>query len=144
MTAIPDSIRDLIASGPYAHLTTLNADGSPQTSVVWVGIEDDEFVCGHMNAWQKVKNIQRDGRVSMSLLGQSKNAIGLLEHLIVYGTARITEGGAADLLQRLARIYMGPDVVFPPEPYRSNPGFITRIKPTRYTGVGPWTHQPTA
>lgn len=138
MTEIPQHVRDLIATGPYAHLTTLNADGSPQVSVVWVGIEDDEFVCGHMGAWQKVKNIQNDGRVSMSMLGHKKNPMGLLEYLIIYGTARITEGGAADLLQRLARIYMSPDVVFPPEPYRSSPGFITRIKPARFAGVGPW------
>jgi hypothetical protein len=43
----PASVRDLIASGPLAHLTTINADGSPQVTVVWVGIEDDEFVCAH-------------------------------------------------------------------------------------------------
>ena len=138
MTAIPESVRKLIASGPYAHLTTLNADGSPQLSVVWVGIENDEFVLGHMGAWQKVKNVRRDQRVCLSMLGHEKNAMGLLEYLIVYGKARITEGGAADLLQRLAHIYMGPSVVFPPEPYRSNPGFITRIAADRFAGVGPW------
>ena len=139
MTAIPRVIHDLVATGPYAHLTTLNADGSPQVSVVWIGIEDDELVCGHMGAWQKVKNVRRDPRVCLSMLGQKKNPMGLLEYLVVHGKARVTEGGAADLLQRLARIYMGPDVVFPPEPYRSsNPGFITRIEPSRYAGVGPW------
>jgi hypothetical protein len=42
---IPASVRDLIASGPLAHLTTLNPNGSPPVTVVWVGIEDDEFVC---------------------------------------------------------------------------------------------------
>jgi PPOX class probable F420-dependent enzyme len=139
MTAIPESIRALIATGPYAHLTTLNRDGSPQVSVVWVGIENDELVCGHMGAWQKVKNVQRDARVCMSMLGHQKNPMGLLEYLIVYGNARITEGGAADLLQRLARVYLGPDAVFPPEPYRSNPGFITRITPDRFAGTGPWS-----
>jgi PPOX class probable F420-dependent enzyme len=139
MTAIPQSVRDLIAKGPYAHLTTANADGSPQVSVVWVGIERDELVCGHMGTWQKVKNIRNDSRVALSMLGHQKNAMGLLEYLIVYGQARITEGGAADLLQRLARIYMAPDVVFPPEPYRSStPGFVTRITPARFAGVGPW------
>ena len=83
--------------------------------------------------------MRRDSRVCMSMLGHQKNAMGLLEYLIVHGQARITEGGAADLLQRLARIYMAPDVVFPPEPYRSNPGFITRIAPARFGGVGPWS-----
>src|SRR5262249_15625809 len=56
----------------------------------------------------------------------------------LYGRARITEGGAANLLQRLAHIYLGPDVEFPPASYRNNPGYITRIAPSRFAGVGPW------
>jgi PPOX class probable F420-dependent enzyme len=135
---IPDSVRELIATGPYAHLVTLNEDGSPQVTLVWVGIEKGEFVCGHMGEWRKVKNVRRDPRVSLSLLGTKKNPMGLLEYLVVYGRARVTEGGAADLLQRLARVYLGPDVLFPPEPYRSRPGYITRIEPTRLAGIGPW------
>jgi PPOX class probable F420-dependent enzyme len=135
---IPESVRDLIATGPQAHLTTLNSDGSPQVTLVWVGIEDDEFVIGHMGVWQKVKNMRRDPRVALSLLGRGKNPMGLQEYLVIYGRARITEGGAADLLQRLAHIYLGPNVEFPPAPYRNNPGYITRISPTRFAGVGPW------
>jgi hypothetical protein len=92
-----------------------------------------------MGAWQKVKNIQRDSRVALSLLAPGKNALGLQEYLVVYGNARITEGEAADLLQRLAHVYLGPGVEFPPEPLRSKPGYITRIKPDRFSGVGPWS-----
>jgi len=135
---ISAEIRELIATGPLAHLTTLNPDGSPQVTVVWVGIEDDEFVCGHMGVWKKVQNIQRDSRVALSMLGHGKNALGLQEYLVVYGQARITEGGGAALLQRLAYTYIGPEVVFPPEPIRSQPGYITRIAPQRFTGNGPW------
>jgi hypothetical protein len=61
----------------------------------------------------------------------------LLEYLVVYGTARVTEGGAAEVLQRLAHTYLGPDVVFPPMP-DPPPGFVTRITPERLGGVGPW------
>jgi hypothetical protein len=57
---IPESIRALIATGPPAYLTTLNADGSPQVTLVWVGTEDDEIVIPHMRVWQKVKNMRRD------------------------------------------------------------------------------------
>jgi PPOX class probable F420-dependent enzyme len=121
---ISEDVRQLIDSGPLAHLTTLNADGSPQVSVVWIGIEDDEFVCGHMGVWQKVKNIRRDPRVALSLLGRGKNRFGLEQYLVVYRVARISEGGAVPLLQRLARIYLGPEVVFPPEPLRSRPGYV--------------------
>jgi PPOX class probable F420-dependent enzyme len=135
---IPDSIRELIATGPYAHLTTLNSDGSAQVTVVWVGIEENEFVVGHMAAHKKVQNIRRDPRVVMSMLGRRKNSMGLHEYLVIHGTARITEGGAAALLQRLAHIYMGPDVEFPPASIRENPGYITRLSPARFGGVGPW------
>ncbi len=51
---IPDSVKSLVATGPHAHLTTLNADGSPQVTVVWVGLEDDEFVIAHMGVWHKL------------------------------------------------------------------------------------------
>lgn len=135
---IPESVKALVDAGPHAHLTTLNKNGSPQVSLVWIGIENDEFVIGHMGLWQKVKNVMQDPRVSLSFLGREKSEIGLLEYVIVYGHAYITEGGAADLLQRLAYIYMGPNIEFPPEPYRHNPGYVTRIKPKRLAGVGPW------
>lgn len=49
----------------------------------------------------------------------------------------VTEGGAPELLARLATTYLGPDVKFPPmdDP---PPGFVTRITVARIGGVGPW------
>jgi PPOX class probable F420-dependent enzyme len=135
---IPQNVRELIATAPLIHLTTLNRDGSPQVSVVWMGIENDEFVSGHLHLHQKVKNVRRDPRVVFSCLGRGKNPLGLREYLVVHGKARVTEGGAPALLQHLARLYLGPDVVFPPEPLRNQPGWITRIKPERFGGIGPW------
>jgi PPOX class probable F420-dependent enzyme len=138
MSTIPQSVRDLIATAPLIHMTTLNRDGSPQVSVVWMAIENDEFVSGHMRLHQKVKNVRRDPRVVFSCLGHGKNPLGLREYLVVHGKARITEGGAPTLLQRLAHLYLGPDVVFPPEALRDQPGWITRITPERFGGIGPW------
>jgi len=135
---LPESIRDLIATAPVATLTTLNKDGSPQMTVVWVGIEGEEIVAGHLDLHQKIENIRRDPRVALSLLGPGKNAIGLQEYLVIYGDARVTEGGAVPLLQRLARIYLGPDADFPPAALRDRPGFVTRITAQRFAGVGPW------
>src|SRR5499425_2174053 len=135
---IPESVRNVVATGPLAHLTTLNRDGSPQVTVVWIGIEGDELVSAHLRLHHKIKNIRRDPRVAVSLLSPSRNAIGLQEYLVVYGEARVTEGGVVPLLQRLARIYMGPDADFPPGALRDRPGFVTRIAPRRFAGVGPW------
>ena len=113
---IPESIRELIAKAPFAHMTTLNSTGGPQVTVVWVGIENEEFVIGHLHlpTYQKVKNIRRDPRVALSMLSDATNAQGLREYLVVYGDARVTEGGAFDLLQRLGRLYLGPNAVYPP------------------------------
>jgi PPOX class probable F420-dependent enzyme len=138
---IPQSVRELLPKAPLAHLTTLNSDGFPQVTVVWVGIENEEFVIAHMAEHKKVKNVRRDARVALSLLGDKTNAQGLREYVVVYANARVTEAGAADLLQRLARIYLGPDVDFPPAPMRNIAGYITRITPTRFAGVGPWSSQ---
>jgi PPOX class probable F420-dependent enzyme len=135
---IPQSLRELIEKGPLAHLTTLNSSGGPQVTVVWVGIQDEEFVIGHLAVHQKVKSIRRDPRVALSLLGDKTNAQGLREYVVIHGNARVTEGGAVELLQRLAPIYLGPKADFPPATMRNIPGYITRITPARFSGIGPW------
>ena len=138
---IPQSVRDLIARAPLAHLTTLNSKGAPQVTVVWVGIEDEEFVLGHLAVHQKVKNIRRDPRVALSLLSDNTNAQGLREYLVAYGNARVTPGGAVPLLQRLAPLYLGPKADFPPAAMRNIAGYVTRIAPARFSGIGPWVQQ---
>jgi hypothetical protein len=79
---------------------------------------------------------ETDARVTLSMLGHKKTEMGLQEYLVVYGNAYLTEGGAADLLQKLAYSYIGPDVEFPPESVRNQSGFITHIVPQRFAGVG--------
>ena len=113
--------------------------GGLRVSVVWVGIKNEEFVMGHLAVHQKInQNIRRDLRVALSMLSDKTNAQGLREYLVVYGTARVTEGGAVDLLQHLAPLYLGPDADFPPPSMRNIPGFITRITPEHFAGIGPW------
>ena len=130
--------RRLLESDALAHVVTLNPDGSPQVAVVWVGLEDGEIVAGHLDVRQKkLRNLRRDPRVALSIESGVTNPMGLREYLVVHGTARITEGGAAELLHRLARAYLGPDVRFPPmdDP---PPGLVTRIEVERIGGVGDW------
>jgi PPOX class probable F420-dependent enzyme len=137
--AIPESVHKVLEAGRLLHLVTLNRDGSPQISCVWGGIDGDEIVVASFGEYQKIKNVRRDPRVSLSVETDAVNAAGLNEYLVVHGTARVVEGGAAAMLQRLAYIYIGPDVgKFPPGDNEPPPGYITRITPTRYSGVGPW------
>ena len=137
MVTIPDSARQVIESGRLAHLVTLNRDGTAQVTCVWTGTDGDEIVVAHLTEHQKVRNIRRDGRVALSIETDRVNDAGLTEYLVVHGQARIQEGGAPELLQKLAYTYIGPGVRFPP---MDNPpaGYLTRITPSRFSGVGPW------
>ena len=137
MATLPPSARALVESDALAHLVTINSDGSPQVTCVWVGLEGDELASGHLFRQKKLHNIERDPRVALSLEGTKTNEIGLLEYLVVHGRARVEPGGAPELLQRLARVYVGPDVTFPPMP-DPPPGFVIRISIERIGGVGPW------
>ncbi|HTN79976.1 MAG TPA: PPOX class F420-dependent oxidoreductase [Acidimicrobiales bacterium] len=134
---LSEAVRAALTSGHLAHLVTINADGSPQVAAVWVGVEGDDIVSGHLRLQQKIRNVQRDPRVVLSMETGVRNAIGLDEYLIVRGTARVVEGGAPALLQRLAHVYLGPDVKFPPmdDP---PPGYVLHITPEFVGGVGPW------
>ena len=135
---LPESARNLIESGAHAHLVTLNKDGSPQVTIVWAGLDGDDIVMTHLHESRKVRNIRHDNRVAVSLECETRRAMGLAEYFVVYGRAQIESGGALELLQALAHVYLGPDVKFPtmPDP---PPDFITRIKVDRVTGVGEWT-----
>ena len=138
---IPSTLRRLIEFGCPAHLVTLNPDGSPQVTVVWIGLEGDEIVSGHLPRNRKVRNIERDQRVAISLETSTKSAMGLTEYAVIYGRARLQLGGAPQLLQKLAYVYMGPGVKFPPME-NPPPGYVTRIQVDRIDGVGPWTGRP--
>jgi PPOX class probable F420-dependent enzyme len=135
---LPESARALLESGSLAHLVTLNEDGSPHVTCVWVGLDGDEIVSGHLRADQrKLRNVARDPRVALSVEGTEIQPPGLQQYLVVHGRARLVEGGAPELLQRLAHVYLGPDVRFPPmdDP---PPGHVMRIDVQRLGGVGPW------
>ena len=138
MSALHPRARELLESDALVHLVTLNPDGSPQLTCVWVGMDGDEIVSGHMRHRQKLRNVERDPRVVLSVEAPTKNQIGLREYLVVHGHARVEEGGAADLLQRLAHTYMGPDVEFPPGEHDPAAGYVLRIVPQRAGGAGPW------
>jgi len=136
---LPPAARELLESDALAHLVTLGADGAPQVSCVWVGLEGDEIVSGHLSdKQQKLRNVRRDPRVSLSIEGTEIQPPGLKQYLVAHGQARIEPGGAPKLLQRLARVYLGPDVEFPAmdDP---PPGFVIRIAVERLGGVGPWS-----
>ncbi len=138
MVAIPDSARAVLEGPNLAHVVTIDPDGAPQVSCVWVGLDGDEVVFASLGPWRKLRNLERDPRIALSVESPAFTASGMQEYLVIQGTARVEAGGGPELLQELAHVYIGPDVRFPPmdDP---PPGSIVRITVDHLRGVGPWT-----
>jgi PPOX class probable F420-dependent enzyme len=135
-----DAARELIGKGVDATLVTLNPDGSPQVSLVWVALQStpdgDELVTAHLAEHKKVRNARKDPRVAVTIVSTDDPGQAMRPYLAINGTARIVEGGAPDLLKELAQTLSDP-TVFPPAD--APPGFLTRIRIEKVGGIGPWT-----
>jgi PPOX class probable F420-dependent enzyme len=135
---LPDTAKELIRSGALGHLVTANPNGSPQVTCVWVAVDGDDLLTAHLNPrMRKLENVRRNPRVAVSFEGTRIHPPGLREYVVVHGRATIEEGGAPELLQELAHVYLGPDVRFPrmDDP---PPGVRMRIAVDRVGGIGPW------
>lgn len=135
-----DAARELIGQGADATLVTLNPDGSPQVSVVWVALQStpdgDELVTAHLAEHKKVRNVRNDQRVAVTVVSTEDPGGAMRPYLAVNGTARIVEGGAPELLRELAQTLSDPSV-FPPA--GAPPGYLTRIRIDKVGGIGPWS-----
>lgn len=136
MSELSGELRALIESGPMAHLSTINADGSPQVTVVWVGLDGDDLVSGHMGWYAKLRNIERAPRVVLSFDAPRVPGAFLNHYAVLHARATAEPSDDAwNLLNRLAKVYVAPDAEFPaPE----GPGYIVRYSVERVGGVGPW------
>jgi PPOX class probable F420-dependent enzyme len=135
-----DAARDLIGQGADATLVTINPDGSPQVSLVWVALQStpdgDELVTAHLAEHKKVRNVRRDPRVAVTIVALDKAGQGMRPYLSITGTARVVEGGAPELLTQLNPVLGDPNTKFPPD--GAPPGFLTRIRIDKVGGIGPW------
>ncbi|WAJ45301.1 PPOX class F420-dependent oxidoreductase [Mycobacterium sp. Aquia_216] len=135
-----ESARNLIGKGADATLVTLNPDGSPHATLVWVALQStpdgDELVVAHLSDNKKVRNVRTNPRVAATIVSPGNSSQPSL-WLSITGTARIVEGGAPELLNELAHT-LCPDVDFVPE--GAPPGFVTHIRIEKTGGVGPWGH----
>jgi PPOX class probable F420-dependent enzyme len=135
---LPDSAKELIRSGALGHLVTIGSNGAPHVTCVWVAVDGDDLLTAHLNPHlRKLENVRRDPRVTISFEGSEIQPPGLQQYVVVHGRASIEEGGAAELLQELAHVYLGPEVKFPAmdDP---PPGVRIRIEVERVGGIGPW------
>lgn len=118
-----DAAHRLLDDANPAVLATVNPDGSPQTSVVWVARNGDDLLISSAAGRRKVTNIERDARVSLTVYDRADP----LRYLEARGTATVTEDAGRELAVALAEQYEGPGAG---EEYRQLPPDVVRVAVT--------------
>jgi PPOX class probable F420-dependent enzyme len=139
MATIPDPVRGLLATGPLAHVVTLDPDGSPFVTLAWAGFDGDELVFATFfgTDQRKLRNLRRDPRVTLSFQAKEHPGEGLHPYVVIRGRARISEGGALAVMDRLAEHYVGPGARYPMRDVP--PGVVTHVTVEEIYGQGPWS-----
>ena len=139
MATITPAARALIEAGPFGHIITLDPDGTPYVTLAWVGVEGDHLVWSTFFDQRKVDNLRRDPRITISFQAREDDGGFLYPYLVAQGTATITEGGAMEVMDRLAPAYMGVDRF----PNRDMPAGLTiRVRVDKVYGTGKWRDDP--
>jgi PPOX class probable F420-dependent enzyme len=142
MTVVPHSLRELLATGPLATVATIDPDGAPHLTLSWAGLDGDEIVMATFFnlAQRKLQNLRRDPRVVFTFQAKEFSGQGLWPYAVVQGHVdRITEGGALEVMDRLAEFYIGPGQSYP---MRDVPeGVVVHIVIDRIYGQGPWARE---
>jgi len=140
MAAIPAPAQALLGTDAVAHAWTCNPDGSPQVSVVWVLVQDDEIVFGTDASSQKARNLALNSRIVLSIEDWERNDRGFQRHLVIHGHATVERGPDPELMDRLAYKYLG--LTRHPLALRDSPtAVVVRVRIDRISGVGPWVDE---
>jgi PPOX class probable F420-dependent enzyme len=126
MTELPDKAKALLDAPEFATIATLNPDGQPQLTVVWVERDGDDVLVSTIKGRQKYRNIERDPKVTLLVFPKDRP----YEYVEVRGTATMTEEGGRELIDRLCTQYTGG------ERYKGDDGtdnvrVVVRIVPTK-------------
>jgi PPOX class probable F420-dependent enzyme len=134
MATITEGVRAFLAAAPYAHIVTLDPDGTSHVSMAWAGLDGDDLVWASFVDQHKLNNLRRDPRITVSFEQRAPSDELLHPYLVIRGRATITEGGAPPVMDRLGETYIGG-----PFPNRDMPeGFVIRVEIDEIYGLGPW------
>ncbi|MGV9836751.1 PPOX class F420-dependent oxidoreductase [Nocardia niigatensis] len=129
MTELHEHMRNMLDGRNFAVVATMNEDGSPHTSVIWVDRDGDTLVFTTTAQRRKGRNLARDPRVSVTVL-DSQNPYRTID---IAGTAELVPDPDKELPARLSRKYVGE--LPPPEPSEVQ-RWIVRVIPDRITAFG--------
>jgi len=136
MATIPRGAREFLATGPLAHIVTLNPDGTPHVTLAWAGVDGDGLIWSSFSDQHKFDNLRRDPRITLSFQAHESGGEGLHPYLVIRGTATIEPGGALEVMDHLAQWYIGPDATYPARDLPS--GWTFRVTVDKFYGQGPW------
>ena len=128
---LPQSVKTLLQDKAYGHVVTYNDKGTAQLTMVWMDVDGDDVVFNTSEGRRKSQNLRRDPRIVVSV--QDRN--DPQAHAVFYGKARVTDAGADEHIDKLAKRFLGADKY----PFRQ-PGekrLIVRISVDRIGGFGP-------
>jgi PPOX class probable F420-dependent enzyme len=120
--SLPDNVRRLVDSTTFAVLTTINSDGSPQSTVVWIKRDGDDVLFSTIRGRRKTRNMERDPRVSLCAYDPEDPYV----YFTVDGNVSLDEEGGDELIDELSHKYDG-------KPFVPTPGgvrVVCRITPT--------------
>ena len=132
MAAIPDGAKHLFENKEMAHVATLNADGSPQVSAVWIALDGDLITFNTAEGRVKPNNLRRDGRVAISITDEENP----YENVLVQGkVVEMTNDGADADIDALAKRYLDADSY----PFRQDGEVrtIVKIEPEKVNHANP-------
>jgi PPOX class probable F420-dependent enzyme len=128
---LPQSVKKLLQDKAYGHVVTYNDKGTAQVTMVWMDVDGDDVVFNTSEGRRKSQNLRRDPRIIVSV--QDRN--DPQAHAVFYGKARVTDAGADEHIDKLAKRFLGADKY----PFRQ-PGekrLLVRISVDRISGFGP-------
>jgi len=128
---IPENYLDLFHKKAFAHLATVNADGTPQVTPVWVDHDGAHILVNSARGRRKDRNMERNPAVALSIQDPD-NAYRYLE---VRGRVdEITEEGADQHIDKMAKKYLGVDKYPGRQPGEVR--VLYKIKPERISKMG--------
>lgn len=122
-----EATRGLLDGKNFATVATVNPDGGPQTSLVWVKRDKDTMLFSTTRGRRKEQNLARDSRVSVTVFDTADP----FNYVEIRGHAEVTEAGARELVDELANKYINKD--YPPEP-DDVVRVVVRVIPEKVTG----------
>jgi PPOX class probable F420-dependent enzyme len=137
---LPTSTHRLFDTDRYATFVTVNPDGSPHVTLMWLSRDGDDLLFGTESRRVKIRNLRRNPNVTVLIEDDRNTPAGLRQHLIVRGTVTLDGPGIPDrfaaFMDRQSRRYLGTDYPFA---NRTSPtALIGRIQVEGVSGVGPW------